>query len=66
MLVLLSPICSINAMERYPLHEAIKNAILDGLKALLLSNNGADANKQDNCGLSTAEFGCLQGSSRNC
>ena len=41
---------SINAMERYPLHEAIREGDIKRVEALLLSSNGADANKQDNDG----------------
>ena len=37
-------------MERYPLHEAIREGDIKRVEALLLSSNGADANKQDNDG----------------
>ena len=37
-------------MERYPLHEAIREGDIKRVEALLLSSNGADANKQNNDG----------------
>jgi len=41
---------SVNAMEQFPLHEAAKSGDIDLVEVLLLSNNNAGINLQDNDG----------------
>ena len=40
----------VNAMEQFPLHAAVRQGDIELVKALLLSNHGADINLRDNWG----------------
>ena len=52
---------SVNAMEKYPLHEAAKNGDKDLVEALLLSSNGADINLKDQYGRTAFEHAAAEG-----